>query len=142
MDSKSLKVPKQRMRGIINHHAVGAPHSCTPYHSPPLTDPMGATQVESEPAEPLKSAAPPPVPKAQPVPAPASKEQGVDFGSLFKSALDSPATPPKVHNILLSDAAAAMPHMHAHWYCQIARPACDMAVPNEPGHGRLGIQET
>ncbi len=31
-----------------------------------------------------------------PAPAPASKDQGTDFGSFFKGALDSPAKPSKV----------------------------------------------
>ena len=64
-------------------------------------------QVDSEPAQPLKSVVPPPpppAPKAQPepapvpapAPAPAGKEQGTDFGSYFKGALDSPAKPSKV----------------------------------------------
>ena len=70
---------------------------------PALKRSSGVTQVEREPAQPLKSVAPPappPVPAAQPVPAPApapaSKEQGIDFGSFFKDALDSPAQAPKV----------------------------------------------
>ena len=61
------------------------------------------TQVEQEPAQPLKSLAPPappPAPTAQPAPAPAaapaSKEQGTNFGSFFKGALDTPAQAPKV----------------------------------------------
>lgn len=59
-------------------------------------------QVDPTPPQPLKSVIPPPSPSPAPAPAPqaapasASKEQGADFGSYFKAALDSPA--PKVHS--------------------------------------------
>ena len=98
--------PKAARMQAIEYHAMKTARLHTLSQST-LSRPAGVTQVESEPAQPLKSAVPPPPPpspKAQPVPAPApapaSKEQGVDFGSFFKGALDSPATPPKVHKSL------------------------------------------
>ncbi len=45
-----------------------------------------------------------------PAPAPASKEQGTDFGSFFKGALDSPAKPSKVWEARSCAALAVVSH--------------------------------